>query len=1235
MAISCGIGAVKVNPAAHYGEPSTGRFGRQLRAWVATLAIATGGLALLGWAADVTVLKSVRLDWVSVKPNAAVAFILSGIALVFSRPAMQSDTEFAVLSRFARWLGWLAGLIGLLTLIEYAWGWNPGLDQWLFHEPAHAAGTSHPGRMAVDTAFCFVLLAAGMEISRHARKPDWVMRTATIFGALVTTVSAVEILSYLTPSLRAYGWGGWTMMAFPTAIALAALGAALALGTWHERMVEVDAPSTQFALLDRRTGFLFLLVLFLLTVGILAIGTSSYRLYERHIRDNSERQLYTVAALKVTELTQFRRERVADAAIFFKNPVFSSLVRNFFEHTQDAPVQEQLRAWLARYQDDYRYHNVVLLDAQGVERLTARTAAPPLGTAVLRGARKVLRSREIAVQDFYRDEHDQQVYLAVLAPILDESAESPVLGVIALQIDPASFFYPLLKRWPTFSRTAETLLVRQEGSEVVYLNELRFQTNTTLNLRAPLDRTTLPAAQAAVGREGIMDGTDYRGVPVVAALRSIPDSPWALVAQMEVAEVYAPLRERFWQAIVLLGILFFGVVSCVGLIWRQQAVRYYRQQAEAAKQLRDSEVQYRRLLETAKDGVLILDAATGQVVDVNQFLLEMLGCARELFLGKLVWELAYFKEVIASPERFADLKEKGYVRYDDLLWEAADGRQILVEFISNLYAVGHRQVIQCNIRDISARRQAEAALRASEDRFRTLADMAPEAIFIETNLRFAYINAAGVRLLGATGPEELLGQPVLDRLHPNYHARVHERNRLLYEQFRDVPALDEVYVRMDGTTVDVSVSAVPFTYQGQNGALAFVHDITERKQAEQQLRDSNRQLSEALKELRQTQRQIIQQENLRALGQMASGIAHDFNNALAPILGFSELLLTKPDAIADQKKVAKYLQIINTCANDAAGVVRQMREFGRKRETVDGDKQTHNLAELVLQTIEHTRPRWKDQAQAAGVFIQVKTDLQKVPPLIGEEFAFREILTNLIINAVDAMPAGGTITLGTAVEGEFVRLWVRDTGAGMTEEVRQRCFEPFFTTKGAHGTGLGLTTLYGIVQRHGGTVEVESQLGQGTTFIIRLPIKLTKTAPAALSMTALAAHQRKLHVLVVDDDQSLCDVAEASLTNDGHTVEIAYDGKMALNLLKEGHFDVVLSDKAMPEINGEQLAAAIHLTLPDLPVILMTGFGDLMKTAADKPPHISEILSKPFTLAMLRTALNHALATGSSQHAKE
>ena len=1215
-------------PSSELASP---RWGGQLRGWVATLVIAIGGLALTGWVLDVAVLKSLRLDWVSVKPNAAIALILTGVALLFSRPSATRSPQLAFLSRLARWGGWLAGGIGLVTLIEYTWGWNPGFDQWLFWEPLHAAGTSHPGRMAPDSALCFVLLAVGLEITSHLNKPNWLMRTATILGALVTTVAAVEILSYLTPSLRAYGWGGLTMMAFPTAGAFAVLGAALAIGTWHERMLESGTTATRFALFDRRTGLLFFLVLLLLTAGILAIGTNYYRIYEQHIRDNSERQLYTIAALKVTELTQFRRERMSDAASFNNNPMFSGLVRHFLEHPSDAQAQEQLRSWLSRFQDNYKYANLVLIDAQGAEQLSVRAAARPMGSTILRDARRVLRSHEITFQDFYRDENDQRIYLAVLAPILDESEEHQVLGVIVLQIDPASYLYPLLKRWPAFSQTAETLLVRQEGNEVVFLNDLRFQKNAALNLRASLDRSDLPVAQAAEGREGLMEGIDYRGAPVVAALRTIPDSPWALVSSMDLAEVYAPMRGRFWQAIVLIGILFFGVVSSVGLIWRQQAARHYQEQADAAKRLRDSEVQYRRLLETSKDGLLILDAATGLVRDVNQFLLEMLGCAREALIGKAIWELEYFKDIVASPARFSELKQKGYVRFDDLLWATAGGRQILVEFVSSIYTVGHRELIQCTIRDISARRQAEAALRASEDRFRTLADMAPEAIFIETNYRFAYINAAGVRLLGATGPEEVLGQPVLERLHPDFHDRVQERNRLLYEQFRDVPALDEVYLRMDGNPVDVSVSAVPFTYQGQNGALAFVHDITGRKRAEQQLRDSNCQLSDALTELRLTQRQIIQQENLRALGQMASGIAHDFNNALAPILGFSELLLTKPETLADQKKVTKYLQIINTCANDAASVVRQMREFGRKREATTEVQQAHNLGELVLQTIEHTRPRWKDQAQAAGVFIQVKTDLQKVPPMIGEEFAIREILTNLIINAVDAMPAGGTITLGTAVESEFARLWVCDTGTGMTEEVRQRCFEPFFTTKGAQGTGMGLTTLYGIVQRHGGTVEVESKLGQGTTFNIRLPLKLTKLeAPAPQATTAL---QRKLHVLVVDDDQALCDVAEASLTNDGHTVAIAYDGEMALTLLKAGKFDLVLTDKAMPQINGEQLAAAIQLVTPGLPVILMTGFGDLMKTAGEKPPHVSEILSKPFTQAMLRISLERALAAGSGQRA--
>ena len=210
------------------------------------------------------------------------------------------------------------------------------------------------------------------------------------------------------------------------------------------------------------------------------------------------------------------------------------------------------------------------------------------------------------------------------------------------------------------------------------------------------------------------------------------------------------------------------------------------------------------------------------------------------------------------------------------------------------------------------------------------------------------------------------------------------------------------------------------------------------------------------------------------------------------------------------------------------------------------------------------------------------------------------------------------------VDGQFVRVWVRDTGTGMTEEVRRRCLEPFFTTKPAKGTGLGLAMVQGIVQRHGGTVDVESQPGQGTTFIIRLPIQLKEQSP--LVPPPVSALPQSLRVLVVDDEPRLRAVAEALLIDDGHSVVTVASGAAALLRLKQEQFSLVITDKAMPEMNGEQLAAAIARTVPGLPVILMSGFGDIMQTAGEMPPHIRAILSKPLTQASLRAAMTKVVS---------
>ncbi|MFQ5992425.1 MAG: response regulator, partial [Nitrospiraceae bacterium] len=401
-------------------------------------------------------------------------------------------------------------------------------------------------------------------------------------------------------------------------------------------------------------------------------------------------------------------------------------------------------------------------------------------------------------------------------------------------------------------------------------------------------------------------------------------------------------------------------------------------------------------------------------------------------------------------------------------------------------------------------------------------------------------------------------------------------------------------------------------------ALANADDVAERKRAEELLRDSNRQLKDALAELKTTQHQMVQQERLRALGQMASGIAHDFNNTLSPIVGFSELMLLNPKSLQDKEKVKEQLRIIHTAARDAAKVVSRLRDFYRPR--VQNDLSTAiNLNQLVEQAIKLTQPKWKDQALATGITVRVDTGLSEIQPVAGNESELREVLTNLIFNAVDAMVESGTISLRTRPDGTEVVLEVSDTGSGMTEEVKQRCLEPFYSTKGDRGTGLGLSMVYGIIRRHQGSIEIESELGRGTTFIIRLPIqtggKLKSSQPGAHDIG------RGLHVLVADDDPLVCRVTTEYLTTLGYTVETVSNGKAALESFQASRFDLVVTDQAMPGMSGDQVAAAIKKTSPATPVIMLTGIRKVTEAAAQVSGGADFIVTKPLTMKKLRDVL--------------
>ncbi len=525
------------------------------------------------------------------------------------------------------------------------------------------------------------------------------------------------------------------------------------------------------------------------------------------------------------------------------------------------------------------------------------------------------------------------------------------------------------------------------------------------------------------------------------------------------------------------------------------------------------------------------------------------------------------------------------------------------------------------IRDISERhRDSLQFLQAKEDWERTF-DAVPDLIsIIDINHKIVRANHAMAEKLGVT-PAQAVGMTCYESVHgtsaaPAFcpHARLIADGKLHTEEVEEA--------RLGGTYL---VTCSPLHDQSGKllGSVHVARNITALKHATTQEQDSNRKLVETLNELRETQNQLVQRENLRMMGQMAAGIAHDFNNALSPIIGFTELLIKHPEKLTDHDAVRQRLQVIHNCATDAARVVRQMRDFSRQNSATE-TFQPVDLPKLVRQTIELTQPRWQDQAQSAGVNIEIKTELLPVTPVPGDEFAIREMLTNLVFNAVDALPHDGFITIGTAMDGQFIRLWVKDTGVGMTEEVRQCCMQPFFTTKGDGGSGLGLAMVHSIVRRHRGTVEIESELGAGTTVIVRLPLEQQATKAPTSQLRTAALKQPRL-LLIVDDKPMLRTVVESWLTLDGHTVETAADGVEALARLQVGKFDLVITDKAMPKMNGEQLATAIHEKYPGLPVVMLTGFGDIIKASGIAPAHVVEVLSKPVTQEALRAVLKKVL----------
>jgi PAS domain S-box-containing protein len=383
-------------------------------------------------------------------------------------------------------------------------------------------------------------------------------------------------------------------------------------------------------------------------------------------------------------------------------------------------------------------------------------------------------------------------------------------------------------------------------------------------------------------------------------------------------------------------------------------------------------------------------------------------------------------------------------------------------------------------------------------------------------------------------------------------------------------------------------------------------------------------LQVAYEDLRQTQQTVMQQERLRALGQIASGIAHDINNALSPAALYTQALLSHEPALTERARA--HLAVIQRAIEDVAQTVQRMRAFYMP-QGMETTLAPVELNQVLAQVIELTRARWSNMPQERGVVVHVESDFAPdLPKILGAESEVRDALTNLMLNAVDALPEGGVIRLRSRFDSrdEQIVLEIQDNGVGMTETTRSRCLEPFYTTKGERGTGLGLPMVFGMLQRHGGELEIDTELGKGTTMRLKFPC-----APTGLNVRdrQLVPKPPPMRILLVDDDPLVLRSLRDSLELEAHEVVTAEGGQAGIDEFSGAFdagrpFDIVVTDLGMPYVDGRKVAARVRQVDPQVPVVMLTGWGHRLIATDDKPEHVDRVLSKPPKMAELRATLS-------------
>jgi PAS domain S-box-containing protein len=821
------------------------------------------------------------------------------------------------------------------------------------------------------------------------------------------------------------------------------------------------------------TPWLLIVLFIIISASSILLGYIYYKSQKTRLLNDRNLELSAIADLKVRQIAQWRNERINDAVIIGENAPFLKLLSQYLHGTDDEILLADIKASLKSVIKSSEYKNVLLIDSTGNVRGYYPNQDTLMGEHLISIFPDLLKLESGILTDLHKTSNVSYIHLDLIIPLRNIwKKDSTTFGLLAMRIDPKETLYPLIQTWPVPSKTAESLLIRQEGGNIIYLNELRFRKNSELVLQKSISEEKLPAAMAVRGLEGTVDGVDYRGASVIAAMKKVPGSQWYMVAKIDHNEVFSTLNEQMTMIIIIIILFILTVGLLLGILEWNENVRFYREKYETELDHLALRKHFDYILKYANDIIFLTDRNM-VIIEANDRAAEAYQRDRNELIGMSLTKISAPGMVKDLEYESKILDEKGYSTYETV-HVRKDGTTLPVEISARKVEIEGVKYFQSICRDITERKFAEETLRESEERFRKIFEESPISIVMTgKDLGIIRANSAFCKMLGYA-EEELKSVTLRNFTHPDYIAG--DDVSLLRLVAEEIPVYhtENRYIRKDRSVIwgSATISIIRNNNDEVQYFLAMIEDITQRKMAEAELIAAKEKAEES--------------DRLKTA--FLHNVSHEIRTPMNAIIGFSALLNEPDTPEADRHQ---FIEIIFQSGSQLLSIINDIVDIAN----IESGQVKLNIKEMNLNSsLRSLDEQFSYKEKTDVISINLETGLPDEEALIlTDSTKLIQILSNLINNATK-FTKKGHIDFGYTLQDSNLEFFVKDTGIGIPPEHHDNIFERFFQvdnliSRKFGGTGLGLSICKAYVELLGGKIWLSSRPGKGTVFRFTIPYR--------------------------------------------------------------------------------------------------------------------------------------------------